>query len=257
MKNIFKTTLFVLMLSAFFIGCSNEEMKPLYQDQVPGKVVIRCYSALKDSLQIVANGKRLEIDKQDTFTGKIVKDYEFVYYDNAVENIDVVNKTTGEKLYSYGFTTNKVNDTLSFYVNDGIYIDNVLSFEPGVLIGTSVTGYKFMFPSMNRYSNSGYNGPIDGIIKKTNGQVIGIAENITQNSFSNFIEFGFAPPPIITVELVKHGTTESYITGQKVIVQLVMQNNKSRMVLLNEKANESGAFSGVEGSINLVDYFDF
>lgn len=257
MKNIFKTTLFVLMLSAFFIGCSNEDMKPLYEEQVPGKVVIRCYSALKDSLQIVANGKRLEIDDHDTFTGKIIKDYEFVYYDNKAENIDIVNKRTGEILHSYHFTSNTSTDTLSFYAKDGIWMDDVLSFEPGVLSSTGVTGYKFIFPTMNRYSNSGYNGAIDAIIKKTNGQVIGVVENITKDSFSNFIEFTFATPPIFTVQLVKHGTTESYVPGKQVVVQMVMQNNKSRLIVLDEKANESGNFSSVDGSINLVDYFDF
>lgn len=257
MKNIFKTMLLLLMLAAFFMGCSNEDMRPLYGEQVAGKVVIRGYSALKDSVQVLANGKSLKIDGKDTFTGKIINNYAFVYYDNKAEDIEIINKATGEILHSYSFTAKTPNDTLSFYVKDGIYIDKVLSFEPGVLSGTGITGYKFIFPTMNRYSNSGYNGPIDAIIKKTNGQVIGIAENITKDSFSNFVEFAFAQPPIFTVELVKHGTTESYISGQQVIVQMVMQNNKSRMIVLDEKANESGTFSGVEGNINLVDYFDF
>lgn len=257
MKNIFKTILFVLMLAAFFAGCSNEDMKPLYEDQIAGKVIIRGYTALKDSLQIVANGKPLKIDDYDAFKGKILKDYDFVYYSNKAENIDIVNKATGEVLHSYSFAAKTSTDTLSFYVKEGIYIDNVLSFDPGVLSATGNTGYKFIFPTMNRYSKSGYDGALDGIIKKTNGQVIGVAENITKESFSNFVEFAYAPPPIFTVQLVKHGTTESYISGQQVIVQMVMQNNKSRLIVLDEKINDNGAFSGVDGSNNLVDYFDF
>lgn len=257
MKNIFKTIFLVLMLAAFFLGCSNEDMKPLYGEQVAGKVVIRGYSTLKDSIQMMTNGKILKIGKEDTFTGKIIKDYEFVYYDNKVKNIDIINKTTGETLHSYNFTTSKQNDILSFYVKDGIYIDNVLSFKPGILSGTGVTGYKFIFPTMNRYSNSGYDGPIDGIIKKLNGEILGVAENITKDSFSNFVEFTFTPPPIFTVQLVKHGTNESYVTGKQVIVQMVMQNNKSRLIVLDEKMNDNGTFSGVEGVINLADYFDF
>lgn len=257
MKNIFKTTLFVLMLAGFLLSCSNEDLKPLYEEQVAGKIVIRGYSALKDSIQVVANGKILKIDNKDTFTGKIVKDYEFVYYDNKTENIDIVNKVTGTTLHSYSFKASSPNDALSFYVKDGIWLDDVFSFKPGKLSGTGVTGYRFIFPTMNRYSSSGYNGAIDGIIKKINGQVLGVAENITKDNFSNYVEFTFAPPPIFTVQLVKHGTNESYITGQEVIVQMVMQNNKSRLIILDEKTNENGAFSGVDGSINLVDYFDF
>lgn len=257
MKNIFKTTSLVLVLAAFFLSCSNEDLKPLYEEQVAGKIVIRAYSALKDSVQVVVNGKILKIGNKDTFTGKIIKDYEFVYYDNKTENIDIINKVTGTTLRSYSFKVSSPNDTLSFYVKDGIYIDNVLSFKPGKLSATGNTGYKFIFPTMNRYSNSGYNGPIDGIIKKLNGEILGVAENITKDSFSNFVEFAFAPPPIFTVQLVKHGTNESYVTGQEVIVQMVMQNNKSRLIILDEKTNENDVFSGVDGSANLVDYFDF
>ncbi|RWW91715.1 hypothetical protein [Flavobacterium cerinum] len=257
MKNIFKTMFPVLIFAAFFLGCSNEDLKPIYGEQVAGKVVIRGYSTLKDSVQIVSNGKILKIGEKNTFIGKIIKDYEFVYYDNKEKNIDIINKATGEILHSYNFTASSPNDTLSFYVKDGIWLDDVLSFKPGVLSGTGVTGYKFIFPTMNRYSNSGYDGPIDGIIKKLNGEILGVAENITKDSFSNFVEFAFAPPPIFTVQLVKHGTTDSYIAGQQVVVQMVMQNNKSRMIVLDEKVNENGTFSGVEGIINLTDYFDF
>ncbi|MHA3790010.1 hypothetical protein ACX0HA_17520 [Flavobacterium hauense] len=257
MKNIVKPLLLAVLTAAFFMGCSNEDMKPLYEEQIAGKVIIRGYSALKDSLQLIADGKPLEVNGNDSFVGKIKKDYAFVYYNNRLENINIVNKATGETIRSYNFTANKSNDTLSFFIKEGIYIDDVLSFSPGILSATSNTGYKFIFPTLNRYSASGYNGPIDGIIKKTNGQVIGIAENITKDNFSSFVEFVFTPPPIFTIELVKHGTTESYISGQKIIVQMAMQNNKSRMIVLDEKTNESGAFSGVDGSANLVDYFDF
>lgn len=257
MKNILNTLLLFSMLVAIFTGCANENMTPFYGEQTQGMVVIRGYNALHDSVQVVANGTSLEIDGYDAFIGETVKDYEFVYYDNATENINIINKATGVILHSYNFTAASAVDTLSFYAKDGIWIDDVLSFEPGVLSGPGRTGYRFIFPTMNRYSNSGYDGAIDAIIRKPGGQVLGVAENITKDAFSNFVEFDFAPPPILNVELVKHGTTESYISGTSVIVQMVMQNNKSRMIVLDEKANESGVFSGVEGIINLVDYFDF
>ncbi|MGA9639357.1 MAG: hypothetical protein WBQ70_12755, partial [Flavobacterium sp.] len=119
------------------------------------------------------------------------------------------------------------------------------------------TGYKFIFPTMNRFSKSGYEGTLDAIIKSLNGVVLGKAENITKEAFSTYVEFNYAPPPIINVELVKHGTTESYRTGQSVIVQLSVQNNKTRLIVLDEKANTDGSFKNVEGTINLVDYFTY
>ncbi len=243
--------------AALYISCGNEDMTPIYGEQEPGKVVIRSYNDSKDSLQVNASGKLLSIDDKDTFKGRIVTDFEFVFYDNQIKNIDIINKNTGAVLQSYNFTTTKLVDTLSFYHKDGIWIDNVLSFKPGILSAPGRTGYRFIFPTLNRFSNSGYDGPLDAIIRKVNGEVLGVAENITKDEFSTFAEFDFGAPPVLQIELVKHGTTESYITGKRVIVQSVMQNNKSRMIVLDEKANESGTFTGVDGTINLVDLFDF
>lgn len=257
MKKTLYTILLLSLMAALLTGCANEDMMPIYGEQQAGKVVIRGYNALPDSIQVMADGELLPIAEHDAFVGEIAKDYEFVYYDSQSEQIDIVNQISGEILHSYTFTTETPIDTLSFYQNDGIWIKDVLSFKPGILSGTGRTGYRFIFPTMNRYSNSGYEGPVDAIIRKVNGQVLARAENITKDSFSAFVEFAFAPPPILNVELVKHGTEESYVSGQQVIVQMVMQNNKSRLIVLDEKADESGAFSGVNGTINLVDYFDF
>lgn len=254
---IVKNILFFSLWATVFMSCANEDMTPLYGEETAGKVVIRSYNALEDSLQVLVEGKILKIGTRNTFTGKIVADYEFVFYDNKTEHIDIVNKTTGGTLKSYSFTPDTPIDTLSFYTMEGIWIDNVLANKPGELSTTGRVGYRFIFPTMNRYSNSGYDGPVDAIIKKINGQVLGVVENISKDRFSNFIEFAYAPPPILNVELVKHGTTESYVMGQQVIVQMVMQNNKSRLIILDEKADESGVFTGVNGTINLVDYFDF
>ena len=257
MKNIFNIALFCFLLSYIFTGCANEDTTPLYGEQIEGKIVIRGYNALPDSLQIEANGKLLEIGNSAAFVGNIEKDYAFVFYDKAIKNIKIINKSTGQIVHTYTYTVNNPVDTLSFYQNKNIWLDNVLSYNPGTLSGTGRTGYRFIFPTMNHYSNSGYTGAVDAIIRKVNGQVLGVAENIVKDQFSNFVEFAYAPPPILNVELVKHGTTESYISGRQVIVQLVMQNNKSRLIVLDEKASESGTFTGVEGSINLVDYFNF
>jgi hypothetical protein len=257
MRKIFSIIAVVALPALFFVSCSDEDLTPLYGEQVGGSIVIRSFSALQDSVQVLANGTPLKIGDDDTFSGRINIDYAFVFYDNAVKNIDVVNKATGESLRSYVFTAEVPKDTISFYTKDGIWLDDVLSNGPGTLSGPGKTGYKFIFPTMNRFSNSGYDGAIDAIIRKTNGEVLGVAENITKDDFSGFVEFAYSSPPILNVELVKHGTTQSFIEGQQIIVQMVMQNNKSRLVVLNEKANESGAFSGVDGIINLVDLFPF
>lgn len=257
MRTMFTWLMLLLLLGTVFTGCTNDDLTPVNEEQSPGKIIIRGYSALQDSIQLIANGKPLAIDGQNTFKGEITKDYEFVFYNGQPENIEIIDKGNGTILHSYDFPQNNLTDTLSFYVKEGIYIDDVLSFEPGILSANGRTGYRFIFPTLNRYSNSGYDGAIDAIIRKTNGEVLGIAENITKESFSNFIEFDFNAPPILNVELVKHGTTESYIQGQQVIVQMVMQNNRSKLIILNEKANENGEFIGVEGAINLTDYFDF
>jgi len=254
---IIRNTLAFTLLASLLTGCANEDMTPLYGEQQAGKVVIRSYNAVEDSLQIRAGGKILEIGTRNAFTGKIMTDYEFVFYENKTEKIDILNKTTGETIKSYTFTSNTPSDTLSFYTTDGIWIDDVLDNKPGVLSATGRVGYRFIFPTLNRYSNSGYDGTVDAIIKKINGQLLGVVENIPKDKFSAFVEFAYAPPPILNIELVKHGTTESYVAGQQVIVQMVMQNNKSRLIVLDEKVNESGTFTGVSGTINLTDHFDF
>lgn len=258
MENTIKKNVLLAVLTIFFIACTNENLTPLYGEQQPGKVVIKSYNAMeKDSVQLVANGVLKKIGKNDSFIKKIVDNYEFVFYENKIENIEVVNKTTGKILKNYSFKTDKPVDTLSFYYNDGIWLDNVVSNRPGKLSTANHTGYRFIFPTMNRYSNSGYDGPIDAIIRSYGGQILGVAENITKDRFSNFTEFLYSTPSVLNIELVKHGTTESYIAGRKVVIQIGMQKNKSKIIVLDEKKDLNGVFSGVEGVINLVDYYTY
>lgn len=258
MKKILNTKIFFALMVVFFSSCANEDLIPIYGEQKPGKLIIKSYNAIEDSLQLRIDGKMVKIGTRDAFVKKIVKNHEFVFYNNELKNVEIIRKSTGQVLHSYSLIPTKPIDTISFYYNDGIWLEKVLSDRPGVLsMPTGRTGYRFVFPTMNRYSNSGYSGAIDAIIRKANGQVLGVAENITKDKFSNFVEFVYAPPPILNIELVKHGTTESYIPGRQVIVQVVMQNNKSKLIVLNEKSNESGVFTGVDGTINLIDYFDF
>jgi hypothetical protein len=253
-KTTLKKTLLFLLLTTAFIACQGD-MEPTYQQQEVGKVVIRGY-ALNDSVQVEAN-KFLEINDKDTFIGSINMDYDFVYYDQQDETINVLDKKSGSTLHTNVFTTEKVTDTLSFFYTSDYYIDNVLSYKPGTLSQTGYAGFRFIFPTYNRYSNSGYTGMLDGIIRKVNGEQLAVAQNISQDSASDFVEFPYGAPPVLKMELVKHGTTESYVSGKQVFVSLVMQANKSQVVVLDEKKDENGAFSGVNGSINLTDYFEY
>ncbi|MEO4005698.1 hypothetical protein [Flavobacterium sp. CAU 1735] len=257
---MYKTTLTKLGLlggiATFWVSCDNN-MLPYYDEQAPGKIVIRGV-VQEDSLQIVSNGSLLKINQHETLGGTISKDYEFVYYNGQARYMDVRVKTTQQLLGSYAFTQENSPDTLSFFYKPGLWINDVLSFSPGTISQSGRTGYKFIFPTLNRYSNSGYDGPIDGIIRNLSGQVLGVAQNITKETFSNFVEFPFAAPPILRMELVKHGTTESYRSnGQPVVVAMVMQNNKSRLVVLEEKQDAGGNFSGVQGTLDLCDFFQF
>ena len=260
MKNILTRILIFSVILVFFESCTNDAMTPLYgtETNLPGKVVITGYSALNDSIQININGKLLTIGKKKTaFTKKIETEYQFVYYGDKNETFEVTDKVTKQILHTYNFTAARPIDTLSFFAKENIWIEHVSAIKPGVLTKTGNSGYKFIFPTQNLYSKSGYEGKLDGILRKINGQTVGVVENINKDTFSAFIEFPFSSPPTILLELVKHGTTESYIPGQKVIVVLTMTNNKSKLIVLDEKQDANGAFAGVDGSLNLTDYFVF
>lgn len=258
MENTVKKMILFAVLTVLFVSCTNENLTPIYGEQQPGKVVIKSYDAMeKDSVQLVVNGVVKKIGKNTAFIKKIVDNYEFVFYEKKVENIEVFNKTTGKIIGNYSFKTDKPIDTLSFYYNDGIWLDKVIANKPGKLTTTNHTGYRFVFPTMNRFSNSGYNGAIDAIIRNYGGQVVGVAENITKERYSNYVEFLYSTPSVLNVELVKHGTKESYITGKPIIIQIGMQRNKSKIIVLDEKADANGVFTKVEGIINLPDLFDY
>lgn len=261
MKNILTRILIFSVILVFFESCTNDHLTPLYSNEttLPGKVVITGYSALNDSIQISVNGKLVPIgkEKKTAFAKKIETEYQFVYYGDQGKTFEVINKVTKQVLHTYNFTAEKPIDTLSFFTKENIWIEHVSAIKPGVLTKTGNSGYKFIFPTQNLYSKSGYEGNLDGILRKINGQTIGVIENINKTQFSSFIEFPYSSPPTVLMELVKHGTTESYIPGQKVIVILTMTNNKSKLIVLDEKADANGAFASVDGSLNLVDYFVF
>ncbi|MFC0077714.1 hypothetical protein ACFFLS_11735 [Flavobacterium procerum] len=261
MKNLLPRLYFFSILITLVISCSSDELLPFYSDETnqPGRVTINGYSALSDSLQISVNDKIIQInkDKKTAFVKKIEKEYDFVYFGSKEKTFSIINKTTKEVLHTYQFNAQKVKDTISFFAKENLWIDNISRIKIGVLSKPGNSGYRFIFPNQNVYSKSGYTGDIDGIIRKINGQVLGTVENINKDKFSPFIEFPFSSPPTILMELVKHGTTESYVPGQKIIVIMTMSINKSKLIVLEEKADTNGAFSGVDGTLNLTDYFVF
>lgn len=254
MFNLLKKFLGSISILLLLLSC-DDNLLPYYDTQEPGEIVIKGYS-VSDSLEIIIDEAPIIINEKSVFLKYMDKDYEFVYYNDKAKNVDIVINETRQILKSYSFTNNKPFDTLSFFYSNVTYIDNVLRFKKSVLNEQGSTGYKFIFPSLNRYSKTNYTGPLDGIIRNTSGTVLGIVENITSDNFSSFTAFPFSSPPIIKMELVKHGTTESYIPGTQIMVTMVMQANKSRMIVLEEKQDESGSFSGVEGIVDLSDYFE-
>jgi hypothetical protein len=254
-KSILVKTVFFVMAVLCFTACEKDTLLPYYPTQEKGKMVIMSYAA--DSINIVANAQLLSFDDKDIFIKDINEIYEFVSFDNQDEVLGIKDYHTGETVHTYRYANAAPLDTISFFYKKDYFIDDVLSFRKGTLSQAGYVGFKFIFPNMGQYSGSSYEGTLDAIIRNLNGQVLAIAENINKNKFSTFAEYPFKSPPVIKVELVKHGTNESYIEGKQIIIEMVMQNNKSKMIVLEETKNESNAFSGVRGSIDLTQYFDF
>ncbi|RWW91947.1 hypothetical protein [Flavobacterium cerinum] len=238
-----------------FTACEKDTFLPYYPSQTRGKMTIIAYAT--DSINIDANAKPLLFDDEDIFIKNINEIYEFVSFDNQDEVLHIKDYQTGLTIHTYTYANAAPRDTISFFYKKDYFIDNVLSFKKGSLSQTGRTGYKFIFPNMGAYSGSTYTGALDAIIRNLSGQVLGVAQNITKEDFSTFVEYPFNPPPVIKVELVKHGTNESYIGGKQIIVEMVMQSNKSKMIVLEETQDESNTFTGVTGSIDLTQYFDF
>lgn len=84
-----------------------------------------------------------------------------------------------------------------------------------------------------------------------------VVENIGRETFGNFTEFAYVAPPILKMELVKHGTAESYLSGKPVFVDMSLQKGKSKLIVLEETTDENGLFSKVTGTLDLTVYFDY
>jgi hypothetical protein len=266
MKQTILTLLCIAAITLFY-GC-DESLDP--QENyfgLAGEITINAYVWQGDSVQIDLNGENMAVNNQTVLTRSIETAYEFVNYygrDNEPKNFTVLDNKTLEVLQSYSYSFNNHEgspvDTFSFfYKSPGIWLDDVLSYQPGTLSQPDYTGYRFIFPNMNAYSNSGYTGTLDAIVKRyPTNQLIDTLENIGTATFSDFIEFPYASPPLIRVELVKHGTGESYLPGgTAVMVDMAIQSGKSMLFVLEETADENGNYAGVWATIDLTAYFDY
>lgn len=244
------------------VACQSD-LEPQIHDDTAGIIHIQGY--VTDTVQIKIGDELLEYKSDDTkFIKSIDLDYKFVYKKDETKQVDLLSYETENNIESYSFTANvatieshTTSDTIVFFYTPGVFMKNVYDVAPGTLSQSGYVGYKFMFPTMNTFSNSGYEGALDGIITNyiTKAE-LGVVENINTDVFSDFIEFPYGSPNIISVALVKHGTTESYIENQPVVLQMVMKKNKSRLIVLNEEEDEDGVFL-VTGNMDLASYFDY
>ncbi|MGQ3087460.1 hypothetical protein, partial [Flavobacterium sp.] len=70
MKSIFRSLLLFIGAAMVCTGCE-DQLTPLYRPQVAGKIVIKGYNAMADSVQVVANGQPIKIGDLTAFKGRI------------------------------------------------------------------------------------------------------------------------------------------------------------------------------------------
>lgn len=269
-KNIAKITL-GLCIGLNFIACSNTDLE---EQTLPllGKVTVEGF-ALDISVQVKEDGTLLQeagSSENTEFTEDVILNFEFTHT-NQPKIIELLSyqddKQTSLKNYSIdppeeaqtelGENAFSTFDKITFFLTPDMLLDDVFQHSPGVLTNPDNVGYKFMFPTINRISKSGYEGTLDAIITSFRGQELGVVENINTETFSNFIELPYGAPPFIYIELVKHGTTESYISGETIKIRKIIKKNTSGLIVLNEVANDDGSFKEVSTSIDLTTYFNY
>lgn len=266
-------TLFIsigILLSFALVGCNNALEVQETNFGLVGEISIQGYvlSNNADSVRIKINNKILEINEDSVFTKSIQNEYEFVnYYDKVIpRNIQVISHLSEEVLEEKEFIYNnaavsEILDTVSFfYKAPSIFISDVYKDRPGKLTANNYMGYRFRFPNMNYYSKSGYDGTLDAVITTFLGVPLATAENINPETFSAYVEFdtSLAIPPLLNLEIVKHGTAESYLSdGSPIKIVLPVESGKSKLVLLEETVDASGNFTGVSASTDLRNYFNY
>lgn len=253
-----------MVFCLYLTSCNNDSLIPQDELQSPGEVAIRGYTQT-DTLYIVGGmTDTLEVNSNKKFIGDIETSYQFVYYNRASENVSIVSQT-GEVLKSYNFGSEQETGAFSFFYKPGIWIDNVLNVEPGTLSEENHAGLKLLFPNINIYSDSGYTGTVDAILSRfPSGEHIATIEDVGSENFSSFIEFpistypGAPVIPVITLELVKHGTTESYLPGNESLTTLVsIEPGDSQLLIIEEGVDQTGQFDGIHAFVDLTRIFDY
>ncbi|MGA9650485.1 hypothetical protein [Pedobacter sp.] len=252
------------MLQSCNYELDNLELQENYFGE-PGKMSIQGYVLSDtDSVRVSANDKDIEVNKKTIFTKKLETSYQFVsYFNNPTQkSFKVINNRTQEVMITedldFSDPTAQLQDTISFfYKSPSILIKDVYKDKPGKLTSNNHTGFRFMFPNMNYYSKSDYTGTVDAILTKfPSGELIARVENIGKERFSEYIEFLYYSPPIMRLQLVKHGTTESYLnSGVAVTVDISLQTGKSKLIIIEEKTDANGIFNGINASLDLRTYF--
>ncbi len=256
------------------ISCENDDLKEEnYLSSRPGKLFIEGY-AKNDTIQVTVDDvliTDINGDKINTeFTKKVSIETSFIYQ-NTSKTVKFFSYFGKKRTELKSFRLNPPEDQpqfgdnieneniMTFFAAPGIFIDNVYQYNPGVFSDASIdqVGFKFIFPAMNYISKSDYKGKLDAIITSFRGTELGVVENIGADSFSDFIEFPFTAPPFVFIELVKHGTKESYIPGETVKIRKAIKKNTSGLIVLNEEGNEDGSFKEVKATIDLTEYFDY
>lgn len=254
----------VMTLCFYLTSCEKDLLTPQDELQSPGEVIIKGY-AQTDTLYIVGGGTdTLEVNGNKKLIGGIEANHRFVYFNRTSEHVSIIKKT-GEGLKSYDLGPGQKSEIFSFFHKPGIWLDDVLEAQPGTLSQENHAGLKLIFPNMNTHSNSGYQGGVDAVLSRfPSGEHIATIENVGDKSFSSFVEFAFSIDPgspvipVITLELVKHGTTESYLPGNEPLTTLIsIQPGDSKLVLIEEGVDLTGAFDGIHAFVDLTQLFDY
>ncbi len=253
-----------IVVMLIFHSCEDSLTNHVYYFGFIGTITFTTYAAEGDTLQIVYNDSAYA-----TYTMKNSLEYDFIKYYEKESDLDfyIINKSTTDTIHTYSFSfidddDQSADGIVSFYYkSNGIFIDSTSFISAGVLSDTKNDfGVRFMFPNMNYYSNSSYEGTVDVIISDNGtGDEIDTVEDVSTDAFSDFVEFPYssATSGLVDLQIVKHGTSESYLDdGSDVIIEAwKITQAASKLFLIEETADDNGNFSGVESTLSLTTIF--
>ncbi len=266
MKHILSITACILVGLVLFQSCEKDLEENEYNFGFEGTIFFNSYAVKGDTLQVVVN------DSVYSTTFSLLKSFEygFVKYYGVEKDlkVSIVNQNTLDTVHTYNFSFvddegQVAIDTTSFYYkSNGTFIDNAMDIEAGTLSDSSNNvGLWFIFPNMNYYSHSSYEGTVDVIIADwLTGEAIDTAENVGADAFGDFVEFSYSSAilaGLVNLQIVKHGTGESYLDdGSDVTIEKWQTiQATSKLIVLEESADDNGSFEGLEANIDLATVF--